>query len=424
MKEVKNKPSKLFFLLLIVFISLNIGKHFEVRDSYVWGILTDYLVPVIYIQDILATAVLLLWFIEDIKLLKRDSVLRITNNRFFQVAVLFVFSSFFACLNSSRPIPSLTIFIRMFLYILLSLYISLKISIKEDFPKILKIMSFTVIFLSIVGISQYIKQGALFNNYLFFGEQPYSKCTWGISKETVLGVSRIPSYGFFRHPNIFGGFLSIVLIWLLSSFKKKLIFRIAFVFGVISLLLTFSYSSYVAFLLGIVFLYLLNQAYRITGIRKYLLIFFIFFIFCLNFLILVFSTSNNPSWYRRSSLLYTSGDIIKDNLLYGVGQGNFVVYGKDLYFNQPVHNVFALIFSEQGIFTFLFFLILIFLILKKFLNDKNEILIYVSFFQILFLMFLDHYFWTIHQTNLLFWILFGFIMQLDFKQSKEFLEKD
>ena len=49
----KENLDKLVFYLLIIFLPINLGKHFEILDSYVWGFLSDYLIPTVYVQDIL-----------------------------------------------------------------------------------------------------------------------------------------------------------------------------------------------------------------------------------------------------------------------------------------------------------------------------------------------------------------------------------
>jgi O-antigen ligase len=105
---------------------------------------------------------------------------------------------------------------------------------------------------------------------------------------------------------------------------------------------------------------------------------------------------------------------VKERPILGLGAGNFVWYlsnnyqFKEFWLYQPVHNLYLLIASEIGIFGLLVFLIFIgFNIWKsnfrrKFNFVKLVFLLLVSCF--LFLALIDHYFWTIQQSRLLFWI--------------------
>ena len=52
------KAKKLFFLLILL-LPLNLGKHFVIKDSYVLGLLIDYLIPTIFVQDILVFLIIL-----------------------------------------------------------------------------------------------------------------------------------------------------------------------------------------------------------------------------------------------------------------------------------------------------------------------------------------------------------------------------
>jgi hypothetical protein len=60
----KHKTSKLLFFLLVLIIPLNVGKHVVLRESYVSGLLVDYLIPTIYVQDIVALLLLLAAVVE------------------------------------------------------------------------------------------------------------------------------------------------------------------------------------------------------------------------------------------------------------------------------------------------------------------------------------------------------------------------
>ncbi len=410
----KGAFSKKLFFFLILLLPVNLGKHFVILSSYVWGILSDYLIPTIYIQDLLVAAILFFWLLEK-GLPSKKSLSDFFNKRSTQLIILFVFSLGFSVLGSARPVPSTAIFLRVLLYSLLAFYISYEVVLEKDFPIILKRVSLGLVVLFAVSIIQFVKQGSVFNNYLFFGEQPYTSSTYGVAREEVLGAAKIPAYGFFRHPNIFGGFLSLVLIWIYSGIetegKNKGLFKISFYLGLATLLLTFSYVAWAGFATGFLS-YLFIRHYKGCSYpekKKKIIVIFLCMVLTVNMLVPFFVNFQQPSLYRRGSLLITSINVVRKFPLFGVGPGNFVAFVKDFRFMQPVHNIFLLIFSENGIFSFVLFVLILALAIKKSLAREYFFLFLISLLQVAFEGSLDHYFWTIQQTLLLMWLLFGLV---------------
>jgi len=400
--------SKKLFFVSVLLLPLNLGKHFEIMDSYVWGILSDYLVPVLYIQDLLIIGILGFWLYEK-GIPSRETINDFLNNRVNQVIVLLIFSVGFSVAGSDRLISSAAIFLRLVLYILLFFYIVYEVSLEKDFPVVIKLLSLNVMFLSVLALGQFLKQGALFNNYLFFGEQPYSIWTWGIDREMVFGALRVPAYGLFRHPNIFGGFLSIVLLWMVSFIKKNRLVLFAFFIGLVGLFLTFSFVAWAGFLTGLLSYFYIRQ-YGETFVedkKKRITVIFITMFLLVNILAPLLVNFQQPSFFRRGSLYLSSLSLIVKNPLFGVGPGGFITGLGDMRFTQPVHNIFLLVFSECGIFSFLLFLFLFYLAVKKMINPSYFFIFLISLLQIVFMGSLDHYFWTIHQTLILMWMTLG-----------------
>ncbi|MFC1625011.1 O-antigen ligase family protein [Patescibacteria group bacterium] len=411
---MKNISKRLFYLL-VLFLPINLGKHFEFSFSYVWGRLVDYLVPTIFIQDILVFLIILFWIIEK-GFPKRKHFLEAFERKEIQFLIFFIFSLFLSTLSAERFIPSILFFGRILLYATLFLYIVFEVSIEKDFSRILKMFGISVVFLGVLGIIQYIRQASVFNDYLFFGEQPYSFSTWDIAKERLFGVSKVASYGTFRHPNTFGGFLAVVLVWIFSQIKHKREYIVPFLLGLGALIFTFSYTSWLVFGVGL----LLHRVFSSGNSRLKRWVVFGAFVTTSLFLLLPFFESalpfinKHPSFYRRSNLLSAAYKIIDLYPLFGVGANNFttlvdkfIFRGPDLRFTQPVHNIFVLISAESGIFAFFSFLILLYLGIKRSLKPRFFIIPLVSLIQILLLGSLDHYFYTMHQTQLLFWITLG-----------------
>jgi O-antigen ligase len=311
---------------------------------------------------------------------------------------------------------SLYAWLRWFLYVLVSLYVSANFDWKKDFHFLAKIFCYWLIFLGLLGTLQFIKQGAVFQNYLILGEQPYSRATPLIDKENIFGTARVPAYGLFRHPNIFGGLVSLFLLTVLYAFRTKYIgkklFYPAGIFGCIALLLTFSYFSWLAFLLGILILLFENKPLlkKITLTFTALLVIFSFFIHLVHF---VEPLASDPSVYKRMDLLKAGYEMVRSTYyIFGVGLNASTLFierytfpTKFIRFVQPPHNIFILLLCEVGLVALLLFIYLLYLSMSK--AYYTRYFMFVLFVQIILMGCFDHYFLTIHQPFLLFWLLLG-----------------
>jgi len=415
--------SKKIFFILIFLIPINLGKHFEIFSSYVGGVLVDYLVPTIFVQDILILLVVLFWLFSGGFKKLFSTKIELFEKKEIQISFLFIFSLFISTLVSVRFIPSFYAWLRMLVYYLFFIYTLLEINVEDNYFKILDITSTSVFLISLLGITQFINQGSVFNNYLILGEQPYSAGIFGIAKEYIFGRYLIPAYGLFRHPNAFGGYLAIILSWLFCFIKKRKSYFVSFLLGLIAIIFTFSYVSWFTLIFGIVFHLIFSK--NPQKIRKYkksaVVVVLTIFLFSLSLPVLRMLNLNfegNRSVTRRIDFTSASYRMIKDNFLFGVGFNNFTVFvdkynydSSDLRFSQPVHNIFLLIFSESGIFGFLLFISLIGFSLKRLVNSSYFHVFLISLLQIVLLGSFDHYLFTIHQTLLLFWIIFGLSLQ-------------
>ena len=119
--------------------------------------------------------------------------------------------------------------------------------------------------------------------------------------------------------------------------------------------------------------------------------------------------------------------------LFGVGIGNFVHNFRQIepglpeYLYQPAHNIFILIASETGTLGFFAFVFFVALLLERLIRvfwtyfsfhvyiqnlDDRPSFVYgyvllCSLFFILLIAMYDHYFWTLQQGALMFWIVLG-----------------
>jgi len=404
MKKRKETISRVLFYVLVFLLPLNLGHHFLIKDAYLNGILIDYLIPTLYVQDILAT-LLVITNLDTLykNIRKADKYL-----------IWFLFTVFLSAVSSMYLYTSLASFARLFIYAMVMLTIKFRHGKKEYFNKIVYIFGISITLLSMLAIVQWRSQGSVFDNYLFFGEQPYTIATPGINVESFFGKARVPPYGTFRHPNIFGGILSIVLVWFLFKRNKSRLMKIASVFGVITLFLTLSKFAWISFFLGVGFYFLLKKKPQhacriglgIVGLSILLAL-------LLPFFPEIPGLSEKPSYYRRADLLSSSYRLIGTDPYFGVGYGvstayidRFLPSKHDIRFAQPPHNIFVLLLTEAGTLALLFFTLFLFNGLRKALRNP---IIFISLIQIVFLGIFDHYFFTIHQPQLLMWLILGFI---------------
>ncbi len=410
MNSYTTKLERLLFFSLVFALPFNLGKHFIFNWNYVNGILVDYLIPTVYVQDIIITGLVILWVY---KLLRTR--IRLTDLGWHsRLLFLFLLAVFLSILVSINPAASLYAFARLILYVLFALYVAYNFDIENDLLLFMKVLTVSVFFIAVLAIVQWLKQGAVFNNYLFFGEQPYSYSTFGLAKESLFGRTVIPVYGTFKHPNVFGGFIAIVLLWIINfkgRFKDSKFRDFAtatIVLGVLVLFLTFSLVAYLAFGIGVTLLILIR---KLPIHRAYFLLLLLPFVLLSLSLPVVTREyfEENPSFYRRSQLHEFAQTSIKDRYMYGMGlntgsqlSSNDVEFAYEVKLPQPVHNIFFLVFVEAGIFAVLFLILFFGLTLKTAPN-----LLFISFIQLILLGLFDHYLLTIHQGGLLLWLTVG-----------------
>jgi len=311
------------------------------------------------------------------------------------------------------------------------------------------------VFQSILAVLQFARQSSL--GLEICHESTLELGMKGVAQINAHGVDMIRAYGTFPSPNVLAGFLGLCLIFvfylwverengakrhaelLLKGTLAAAVFILSFGF-----LLTFSRGTVIFFTLAaIVFfagLFLLKgfEFHRKTAIRLLLIV-----VSCELLVVTLAwpevssrfldSSIDEPAiqerfFFNEVGLNTMSHDY--SHMLFGIGMGNFVnnfmhsMPGLPDYLYQPVHNIFILIASETGtlgLFAFILFIaILIDRAVKNFFsgsiqnfNDRgNFVYIYtllcVAIFMMLISMY-DHYFWTLQQGSLLFWIVLGLV---------------
>lgn len=391
----------LFYIILLA-LPLNLGKHFIFDFSYSEGALIDYALPTVYVQDLLILLFLVLHVVLSRTLPKKTIYL-------LPLSLLLLLNT----VTSENVLASAYFAGRLLLYSSFAL-IGMKYLKKIGLKSLVVLLVLSISSISLLGLVQWMLQHSVFNNYLFFGEQPYSFLTPGILHHTFLGDNVIPPYAIFKHPNVLGGYLSIVLVWLvlfLFLYKKKissalsLFLFISVLLGALVVFLTFSYSAWLSLFLGLVFILLSNYNKRLAVVIMPLVVTFVFVFGMFGF----FSASlgsPSTSLSRRLNLIQASAHLFTGSPYLGTGLNTNAFLNKDtpffvreVNFLQPVHNIYWLLLAEGGLILFIPFILLVLYFYLKSL--KNSVFISITLSQFLLLGVFDHYLLTSHQMLLL-----------------------
>lgn len=284
------------------------------------------------------------------------------------------------------------------------------------------------------GIWQFIAQSTFSST--FFGLTKHLSSEPGVSVVASDSVGRIlRAYGSFQHPNIFGGFLVVAILFTLLlliknneySFtkKRKVLLNIYLVILTTALFFTFSRSAWLALAVSFYLVIYLIRKKILKNILSLLCLFFVLFII---YFPLVSTRFSNKSFYETKSIEERVGgvnvafQIIKNNILFGVGPGNYTLELSNIFTDQhgwayqPVHNFGLLFLAEYGI---IGFLLILFMLISFFRVYRINNFIILSIILYSVLGFFDHYLMSTYIGIVLTSVYFSFL----FKMHPQFLHK-
>lgn len=364
------------FALLIILLPTQLGYHFWPEWAMVLGRRIDYLSPTIYLTDIIILLLLSFWFFEGVPRFKKSIIL----------SGLFIGINIYFSVNQPAALYK---WIKVLEFGLLGWYI---VKTKPNFPFITFCLSVGILYSSLIAVGQFFFQHSLGGIFWLLGERTFTVDTPGIARVALSGQEFLRAYGTFPHPNVLGGFLAVTLPLLLQA-KKSLPrrqagkwFYMSFGLGVIALILTFSRSAWFVGLVAMIVI--------LTKRKKSLL-----FISVILVLIAIQINFKEESVVVREQLNNAALSLWQHSPLVGVGLGNFLVRlpevlaSRQIYFLQPVHNIYLLVLAETGIIGFIMVLLLLRHTIKK---------LQIPLIALLLLGFVDHYPLTLQQGQLLF----------------------
>lgn len=390
------------FLTLVFLLPLQLGKHFFPPISYIYGLPVDYLSPTLYFTDIL---LLLLIIISHHQLIRFIS-------RLPRHYLVFFFSLILLNLLISPSILTLLAWIRILLLLCLAIYAYTLPQTKFKF--IYYPLALSLLFISSLGIAQFFLTASLDGPFYYLGERHFTLTTPGIAKTIIAGRPFLRAYSLFSHPNSFAGFLLVAILILSrlhSVFKIRVsphFHRLVILITLIALILTFSKAALIALLL-------LPLLYLFKPSLTHLFIFYL-----LSTILLITASLILPldhSWpqfiYQRLFLNQAAVNIILHHPLLGIGLNQFIpalatTYPQSLLL-QPVHHLLLLLLSQIGIIGLLLTLYLFKPIYKRIpINVFSLCVIFVFLVTGLF----DHYWFTLHQNQLLLFLTLPLLLRL------------
>ncbi|MDP4010384.1 MAG: O-antigen ligase family protein, partial [Candidatus Spechtbacteria bacterium] len=307
---------------------------------------------------------------------------------------------------------------------------------KISFSKVALVFSVSGILQGIIAVAQFAFQrslglGILGEPHLVAGRQE-------VAEFVAFGARFMRAYGTFSSPNVLAAFLGFAFLFLLAWFllqdkpeRKHFLFVWAgtVIIG-IGLILTFSRAVIFAFSLTLIFYICFILFSKSLKHFKRNLFFALVPIFSS---VILFVLIFWPEVYSRALTAFARGDfaikervffnkislqVIQENI-FGVGFGNYTLFLRDVFgglrdqLYQPVHNIFLLLASEAGIIASVIFLLFIagifWGVLQKYLKLKDATGVFLLS-AILFIVIgglFDHFYITIQQGGLMFWVLLG-----------------
>ncbi len=386
--------SDILFLTVLASLPIQLGKFFFLNHSFVLGLPIDYRALSIYFSDIIIALYLVLFVLEN-----HNRLSKIYQERKGFVIALFFLNLYLlissVVLSVSKE-ASLIFNLKILFLSLFSVATATTLSQKTIIKPAAVVLKFSLMWQGTLVLAQFLLQRSL--NLWFIGERNFDASTIGIAHSQLAGSQILRPYGTFPHPNVLAAYLSIGLIILGTPAKRQLIAALA-------LILTFSRSAYLVVASAVListkkFEYLIIEAVLALAVGL--------------FLTKQLLESQLSSVAERLLLIQASLDIALVNPLFGIGSNNFILELAKLDLTslaetrllQPVHNVFLLIATENGIIGLLLFTAVLFVVSTK-INTKTKAILFIS---ILIYATIDHFLWTLHQGQMLLFLTLAYIV--------------
>jgi len=393
----------------------------------------------LYLTDILLVLILLFWFWRSRKerFLKNSLNVQIIKSPNFWLAA-FLLISLISLIQADNIQLGAYQWIKLLELTGLFFYCKYNFKSLFDFERLAQVFVLSGLFQSIIAIGQFINQKSLGLRFLL--ESPLNPEISGVAKIMVNNIKMIRAYGTFPHTNILAAFLLISIfflyfIWLNKKHSFAFNSLLIIVYGILIIALGFTFSRTIIFVFLISSIFYFIVCFR-RNRKKIFALFILFIILNSLFIILAWPEISNRfqvslteqsiglrSFYTQISFL-----VIQEHPWLGIGLGNFVWEIRQMldllssWGHQPVHNIYLLIGSEIGLIGLIIFIMFLFILIRQFREQREEdieqyYLLLIIICGILVIGLFDHFFWTLQQGQLMFWLVLGIIANYSVKKN-------
>jgi O-antigen ligase len=336
-------------------------------------------------------------------------------------------------LYSQWPLSSLLGVLRIVEIVIVGWLISRFIARKNLSIHIPIILSISLIGVSCLTAWQFFTQHSIGGLWYFLGERSFSMVTPGIANANLSGTLVLRPYATFPHPNVLAAFC-VLLICFLLYFPARLTHRLlrlllttAVLLGSISTILSMSRTA-ISVLALVMSVWLLRFVTRSAKNNLLILLWGIggFGVLVVSGTLTRFSSLRitDEAVVLREFLSTQALQMFNSNFWTGVGVSNFLpTLSLELdpllpYRNfQPVHSLYLLILSETGVIGAVLCIVgITFLLAKVWKSRVHRLGRSMLLLCVLLLGATDHYFYTLHQGQLLLGFVLG-VLLADFPPS-------
>jgi len=274
--------------------------------------------------------------------------------------------------RSDAPLPDKPYFLRSFIFRSIFLYLLLNIYGRKDLVRLIKAISASSILMALLGIYQHI-----FKSYFMIN----------------CNLPEFRAMGTFDHPNVFAlfvfiaGVLSVGMFFYSKALKSRIYFGAVFLLNFTALLMSYSRSLWLCLIAGLFLFFVMYNKKAVIILAGVMLIILLLLPADLKNRFMNPVNLNDPSHQIRVGLIMNGLNIIKNNPVFGIGDGNsYYQYDKykvrDTSVVRKIHTQLIMLTAEYGIAgltVFLYLIVAVFLnMIKiiKLLDNKDRILQY------------------------------------------------